>query len=72
MKKLSALTIILLTAALFTASPAFAYLDAGSGSMILQLLLGGIAGAAVFLKLSWKWLVVKLGMRKEEQGETEK
>lgn len=31
----------------------WAYLDPGTGSMILQLLLGGIAGAAVILKLYW-------------------
>jgi hypothetical protein len=31
-----------------------AYLDPGSGSMLVQLLLGGVAGAAVVLKLSWQ------------------
>lgn len=36
---------------------AFAYLDPGSGSMILQLLLGGIAGAVMVLKLYWRRLV---------------
>lgn len=35
------------------ARPAHAYLDAGTGSMVLQLLLGGIAGLAVIVKLSW-------------------
>jgi hypothetical protein len=30
-----------------------AYLDPGSGSMLVQLLLGGIAGAAVIMKLGW-------------------
>ena len=33
--------------------PAFAYLDPGSGSMILQLLLGGVAGAVMVVKLYW-------------------
>ena len=28
----------------------FAYLDAGSGSLLLQLILGGAAGVAVFFK----------------------
>ena len=36
---------------LFSAKPAHAYLDPGTGSMILQLLLGGIAGALVVGKL---------------------
>ena len=31
----------------------FAYIDPGAGSMFLQLLLGGIAGAIVVLKLYW-------------------
>lgn len=35
------------------ALPAWAYLDPGSGSLFLQLLLGGIAGAGVILKLYW-------------------
>jgi hypothetical protein len=30
-----------------------AYLDPGSGSMFVQLLLGGVAGAAVIVKLGW-------------------
>jgi hypothetical protein len=36
---------------------AFAYLDPGSGSMMLQLFFGGIAGVAVIIKLYWKSLV---------------
>lgn len=32
-------------------SPAYAYLDPGTGSMLLQLLLGGVAGALVVGKL---------------------
>lgn len=31
-----------------------AYLDPGSGSMLVQLLLGGVAGAAVIVKLGWQ------------------
>ena len=33
---------------------AWAYLDPGTGSMVLQLLLGGIAGAVIILKLYWQ------------------
>ena len=32
---------------------ASAYLDPGTGSMVLQLLLGGVAGAVVVVKLYW-------------------
>ena len=31
-----------------------AYLDPGSGSMLVQLLLGGVTGAAVIMKLGWE------------------
>ena len=33
---------------------AWAYLDPGTGSMMLQLLLGGIAGVALIVKLYWR------------------
>ncbi len=35
-------------------SPALAYLDPGTGGMLLQLLLGGFAAAFVILKLYWQ------------------
>jgi hypothetical protein len=31
-----------------------AYLDAGSGGLIIQTIVAGLAGAAVFLKLGWR------------------
>ena len=52
----SSLTNVALLAAvptLFFTGPAWAYLDPGTGSMMLQLLLGGIAGAMVVGKLYW-------------------
>jgi hypothetical protein len=33
-----------------------AYLDAASGSMIVQAVIAGVAGAAVFAKLFWRRL----------------
>ena len=35
-------------------TPAWAYLDPGTGSVILQLLLGGVAGVLIVLKLYWQ------------------
>ncbi len=35
-------------------APALAYLDAGAGSMLPQLLLGGLAGLGVAAKLYWR------------------
>ena len=40
-------------AAINLANPAYAYLDPGTGSIILQLLLGGVAGALLVSKLYW-------------------
>ena len=37
--------------------PVSAYLDPGSGSMLLQLLLGGVAALAVIVKLYWNRFV---------------
>lgn len=48
---------------------AHAYLDGASGSMIIQVLLGGIVGMGVFLKMYWQALMVKLGFRKPEEDE---
>jgi hypothetical protein len=42
-----------LVATLFDTGPAWAYLDPGTGSMMLQMLLGGIAGVMVVGKLYW-------------------
>lgn len=36
------------------AAPAYAYIDPGTGSMMLQLMLGGVAGAMVVGKLYLK------------------
>ena len=62
---------VMLFLAVFTATfgfsrPAFAYLDPGSGSMLLQLLLGGVAGAVVVLKLYWQ-RISNLCRRKEPE-----
>jgi len=44
---------------------AWAYLDPGSGSMLLQLLLGGVAGIVMLLKLYWHRILVFLGIKKD-------
>jgi len=54
---------------LFVPHAAHAYLDPGSGSVMLQLLLGGVAGLTVILKLYWHRLLAFLGMRKEEEAQ---
>ncbi len=44
---------------------AHAYLDPGTGSMILQLVLGGVAGLLLAGKLYWQKLVSMLGFKRE-------
>ena len=43
-----------------------AYLDAGTGSMIVQVVLGGLASVAVALKLWWRRILRFLGIRNED------
>ena len=45
----------------------FAYLDPGSGSMMLQVIAGGLAAAAVTMKVYWRRLLVFLHIRKPEE-----
>lgn len=51
---------------------AHAYLDAGTGSMILQVLLGGIAGLMVVGKLYWHKLLVLLRVRSDSDTAEER
>lgn len=46
-----------------------AYLDPGTGSMLLQVILGGVAAVGVALKLYWHRIKAALGRRKKEQAE---
>jgi hypothetical protein len=50
--------------------PAFAYLDPGSGSMIVQLLLGGVAGVAVLIRLYWHRLLVLIRLKDSKNDGT--
>lgn len=49
----------------------FAYLDPGTGSMLLQVILGGVAAVGVALKLYWHKIMSVLGMAKETDTEDE-
>jgi hypothetical protein len=46
----------------------FAYLDPGTGSLVLQLLAGGIAGAVAFAR--FRWDTVKRWFRSGDRGQT--
>jgi len=44
----------------------FGYLDPGSGSMLLQIILGGVAAVGVTAKLTWRKFLRVLRLRKDE------
>ena len=47
-----------------------AYLDAGSGSMIAQILVGGFAAAGVAMKMYWKRIKGFFGRGEDEETST--
>ncbi len=53
------------------APPAYAYLDPGTGSMLVQMLLGGVAGALVVGKLYWHRIKAFFGRRPQKNGDQE-
>jgi hypothetical protein len=61
------LALVLAVLALVLPRPAHAYLDPTSGSMLLQILLGGFAGLAVGGKLLWHKLAGRFARRRGEQ-----
>lgn len=48
-----------------------AYLDAGTGSMLLQLLVGGLAAIGVAAKFYWRRFLKLLRIRKDEPDAAE-
>jgi hypothetical protein len=59
--------LLLAVAAAWWPNSAFAYLDPASGSLLLQLILGGAAGAAVAVRLFWRRIVGLLSHRNSDQ-----
>ncbi|MCE0723228.1 MULTISPECIES: hypothetical protein [Legionella] len=66
---LSVLTTSALTFLLLNSSPAYAYLDPGTGSVILQGIIGAITAGMVILRIYWHRLLSFLGFRKNESEE---
>lgn len=65
------LYVSLIIMSLVFAPDAHAYLDPGSGSMLLQVILGGLAAVGVMLKLWWYKILRFLGIRKGELEDEE-
>jgi hypothetical protein len=66
MTKPIALALLVVVHGIVLVDAAQAYVDPGSGSMLLQLLLGGVAGAVVLVKYYWHRLRTLLGFQERE------
>ena len=60
-----------LAAFLVPTAPAHAYLDPATGSMILQVLLAGLAGALLFFRRIWAFLRGLFAAKDSEESSTE-
>lgn len=61
LKCMKTLSIYAFAVLLLSSGPAWAYLDPGSGSMLLQVILGGVAAVGVVLKMYWYRIKAALG-----------
>jgi hypothetical protein len=59
--------LVLLGALLFNASPAYAYIDPGTGGVLAQLLTGGVAGLMVIARLYGHKIRAALGFSAGKQ-----
>jgi hypothetical protein len=50
---------------------AHAYLDPASGSILLQVVLGGVAGAGLLVKLYWHKLLRFVGLRRPDDDSSD-
>lgn len=60
---------ILTAICLLLARPAHAYVDPGTGGMLIQLITGGVAGLGVLLRLYWRRLRGALTIAGARAGE---
>ena len=62
---------LIVTLLVLATEPVFAYLDPGTGSMLLQVILGGVAAVAVATKLFWYKIRAAIGLGKKSSAEDE-
>lgn len=60
-------TLLLLVVLVLWSRPAYAYLDPGTGSMILATILGGVAGLLVMAKVFWHRILAAFGVGKQDE-----
>ena len=69
MRKLEKMLILVVLVAALP-KPAYAYIDPGTGSMILQGLIAALAALALTIRLWWHRLMVLLGLRQKAAPES--
>jgi len=52
-------------------STAYAYLDPGTGSAVIQMVVAGVLGALFVMKMYWRKLLELIGMRTVEDPDTD-
>jgi hypothetical protein len=67
-KQYSFIMMIAATFVLMSPGAAFAYLDPGTGSMILQGIIGGLAAVAVAGKIYWRRIKILLGFKENDSA----
>jgi len=68
-RKMKPFLVATAVALVLAARPAYAYLDPTAGSVMLQLLLGGVAAIAVALKIFWHSILRALHLRTEAEDD---
>ena len=63
-------SVMVLCVLMFSANPAYAYLDPGTGSMLIQGLLAIIAAASVSIGIFWRRLRSFFGRRNREKDDS--
>jgi len=57
---------LILSSAFLVSEPAHAYLDPGTGGMIMQMIIGAIAGIGVALKMYWHKIAAFFSSSKDD------
>ena len=74
-KKITGITFPLFTLALLFrglfVSDAYAYIDPGSGSMFIQVIIGALVGVGIAIKMYWEKIKFKFSMMRSSKSKNE-
>lgn len=65
MYKLTTTLYVMLLMMLFITKPAYAYLDPGTGSFVIQVLVAFVVGIGAFVKIYWKKIAAAFHKNKD-------